>query len=167
MAELVYPNTEEAPYGVARLGEKYTLIDIFDKFPKEERSFVNYYSYLAFSAIIGAVVPIGLNNLMGKKLYYKPFITLLSSGSMYLATKAIFYYRDVSSIRTEAICRDYIRLHPDRFPPIGKFDCPFNMRTNDDNQTFANQLNLAFLFASSQNAKSLRILCTSGTQADG
>lgn len=124
MSDIVYPKDEEAPYGVARLGEKYTLIDIFDKFPKEERNLVNYYSYLAMSAIVGAIAPMGLHNLTGHKLYHKPHLTILFSGTMFFAAKTIFYYRDQSAKRTEAICRDYIRLHPDRFPPVGKlFDC--------------------------------------------
>ena len=121
MADIVYPNTEEAPYGVARLGEKYTLLDIFDKFPKEERNFVNYYSYLAAAAVVGAVVPMGLNNLSGHKLYHRPHWTIGLSAAMFFAAKTVFYYKRQSAIRTEAICRDYIRLHPDRFPPVGKF----------------------------------------------
>lgn len=121
MSDIVYPNPEEAPYGVARLGEKYTLLDIFEKFPKQERTFANYWTYLGAAAVIGFGAPIGINNLIGKKLYYKPFITLASGTITVLAMQAIFYYQEQSAIRTEAICRDYIRLHPDRFPPVGKF----------------------------------------------
>lgn len=121
MSDIVYPNRDEAPYGVARLGEKYTLQDIFDKFPKQEKNFVNYYTYLAASTVMGLAVPIGINNLMRKKLYYKPFMTLASGTIMFLGMRAILYYQEMSAIRTEAICRDYIRLHPDRFPPVGKF----------------------------------------------
>ena len=120
MSDIVYPNIEEAPYGVARLGEKYTLTDIFEKFPKQEKNFNNYYSYLAFSTILGLALPVGLNHWMGKKLYFQPFVTISAGVAAFVACRGLFYYREQSAIRTEAVCRDYIRLHPDRFPPVGK-----------------------------------------------
>lgn len=121
MSEKYYPNPDEAPYGVARLGPKYHILDIFDKFPKKEVNYNNYYFYVISGTVLGLGLPILINHGMSRSPLYQLHYTILAGMAGFGITNAGLYYQRRAAIRTEAICRDYVRLHPERFPLIGKF----------------------------------------------
>lgn len=121
MSDKYYPDIENAPYGVARLGDKYTLLDIFEKFPKKKQEVNNYWTYIVAPAVIAASSMGAYNKaFLNRSFIYKPQYTILASIAFGAVGFISYYYREKAELRTEAICRDYIRLHPERFPPVGK-----------------------------------------------
>ena len=121
MSDEYYKNRDEAPYGIARLGDSYTLMDVFDKFPKREKNFNNYYGVIFISTFFCIAGPCLFHHFMDKPFFYQPLYKLLSGGIGATGTYFGLELNLKKTLRTEAICRDYLQKNPDLFPPIGMF----------------------------------------------
>lgn len=122
MAEHYYPDKENAPYGVARLGDKYSLLDVFEKFPKRERRTVSYFYTPIFMGVFSCtVMMVGIHALAFKSPMHKPWQTIAAGVLGGVVVYATLTIKEKREIRTEAICRDYIKTYPEHFPPIGMY----------------------------------------------
>lgn len=114
------PDTENAHYGVGRLGKHVTLLDYFNKLPRQRTDDHFTRARLpAFAFLAGFVVMVAAN-IINRKPPLNSIQKHIAFGTF--ATAASYGFRRITDNYTayeEAVLRHYIETHPEDFPSFG------------------------------------------------
>ncbi|KAI1287434.1 hypothetical protein HDE_10085 [Halotydeus destructor] len=116
--EYAYIDPKKAHYGIARLGERYHPLDVYDKFDRPPPKFGVYLLFPVFGAALACIGVAGQN-------YYtkKPVISQLWKYAVFCGLGAyfghsVFNYNAKVANRNDAIYRHYLETHYDDFPVV-------------------------------------------------
>lgn len=120
-AEYDYVDPKNAHYNMAKLGDSYHPLDVFEKFEARTPRTGSYLFFPFYSSCLGMLAV-----ALGQRNYGRPVVSQLWKYGIAIGVGSWFgdyvwkWNREASDYR-DAVLRDYIEKHYEDFPRVGKF----------------------------------------------
>lgn len=118
--EYDYVDPKKAHYNVAKLGDKYHILDVFNKY-EPDKFRLSSYLFNPFYASTLFFMSIVVFNWRGKRpMWAQPWKHVLAIGGGFVVGDFIWKWNKSVAERKDSILKHYAELHPDDFPIVGK-----------------------------------------------
>ncbi|CAK9809674.1 NADH dehydrogenase [ubiquinone] 1 subunit C2 [Anthophora quadrimaculata] len=91
-------------------------LDLLEPRPEDYKTNWSDYWLIPNGALVGAGTVVFRNHILNRPLYTNIHLSVIGLIVGGLCGAGVMYVTEVHRARKDAILRDYIRLHPDRFP---------------------------------------------------